>query len=161
MLFNKAVGTPENSILTWWFFPCASASTRGGIHTVFRLVHYLTAWRISCSYAAVSVYLSVCLSARRTYIQSRHHTVWFVFVFVWVGSLHCMSQNNQNNLQTFVVKCTWKCRRLRTVMFLDGSENNYKTSCDDCRSVGRMMSVVAFGVRGAVLSESAVRVVIC
>jgi len=42
-------------------------------------------------------------------------------------------------------------------MFVDGGENNHKTSCDDCGSVGRMMSVAAFGVRGAVLSGSTVK----
>jgi hypothetical protein len=42
-------------------------------------------------------------------------------------------------------------------MFVDGGENNHKTSCDDCRSVGRMMSVAAFGVRGAVPSGSTVK----
>jgi hypothetical protein len=42
-------------------------------------------------------------------------------------------------------------------MFVDGCENNQKTSCDDCRSVGRMMSVAAFGVRGAVPSGSTVK----
>jgi len=42
-------------------------------------------------------------------------------------------------------------------MFVDGGGNNHKTSCDDCRSVGRMMSVAAFGVRGAVPSGSAVK----
>lgn len=42
-------------------------------------------------------------------------------------------------------------------MFVDGGENNHKTSCDDCWSVGRIMSVAAFGVRGAVPSGSAVK----
>jgi len=42
-------------------------------------------------------------------------------------------------------------------MFVDGGENNHKTSCDDCRSVGRMMSVAVFGVRGAVTSGSTVK----
>jgi hypothetical protein len=42
-------------------------------------------------------------------------------------------------------------------MFVCGGENNHKTSCDDCRSVGRMMSVAAFGVKGAVHSGSAVK----
>ena len=42
-------------------------------------------------------------------------------------------------------------------MFVCGGENNHKTSCDDCRSVGRMMSVAAFGVRGAVPSGPAVK----
>jgi hypothetical protein len=42
-------------------------------------------------------------------------------------------------------------------MFVDGGEDNHKTSCDDCMSVGRMMSVAAFGVRGAVPSASPVK----
>jgi hypothetical protein len=42
-------------------------------------------------------------------------------------------------------------------MFVDGGENNHKTSCDDCRSVGRMMSMAAFGVKGAVPSGSTVK----
>lgn len=42
-------------------------------------------------------------------------------------------------------------------MFVDGGKNNHKTSCDDCRSLGRMMTVAAFGVRGAVPSGSTVK----
>jgi hypothetical protein len=42
-------------------------------------------------------------------------------------------------------------------MCVDGGEIDRNTSCDDCGSVDRVMSVAAFGVRGAVPSGSTVK----
>ena len=50
-----------------------------------------------------------------------------------------------------------KCRCGNSITSLDGGEINYKASRDYCRSVDRMMSVAAFGVRGAVPSGYAVK----
>lgn len=64
VILTWLVGTLENNTLYIIFFLRVSTSTRGSIHSVRRIVQYLTVWRISCYYAAWNWYFALYVTEK-------------------------------------------------------------------------------------------------